>query len=88
MADVVVQMKVLPVGIEVDLNKLQEQINDVLPEGVKIYKVVEEHIAYGLKCLKVTVTMPEAEGGTDPVENAISSIEEVQRVEVELVSRL
>ena len=88
MANVVVQMKVLPVGIEVDLTKLVEQINDVLPEGVKIYKVTEEHIAFGLKCLKVTVIQPEAEGGTDPVENAISSIEEVQRVEVELVSRL
>jgi elongation factor 1-beta len=88
MANVVVQMKVLPEGIEVDLNKLQEQINDVLPENVKIYKVVEEHIAYGLKCLKVTVIMPEAAGGTDPVEEAISSIKEVSRVEVELVSRI
>ncbi|NVM54065.1 MAG: elongation factor 1-beta [Candidatus Helarchaeota archaeon] len=88
MADVVVQMKVLPVGIEVDLNKLQEQIKNVLPEGMRIYKVKEEPIAYGLKCLKVTVIMPEAEGGTDPAEEAISSISEVSRVEVELVSRL
>jgi elongation factor 1-beta len=88
MADVVVQMKVLPEGTEVDLNKLQEQIKDVLPKGVRIYKVVEEPIAYGLKCLKVTVIMPDAEGGTDPVENAIASISEVQRVEVELVSRM
>jgi len=88
MADVVAQLKVLPEGTEVDLTKLQDQIKSVLPEGVKILKVVEEPIAYGLKCLKVTVVMPDAEGGTDPVENAIASINEVQRVEVELVSRL
>jgi len=88
MAKVVVQMKVLPEGIEVDLKKLEEQINEALPEDVKIYKVVEEPIAFGLKCLKVTVLMPEAAGGTDPVENAISSIKEVSRVEVELVSRI
>ena len=88
MGEVVVQMKVLPEGIEVDLNKLQEQIKEALPEGVRIYKVKEEPIAFGLKCLKVTVIMPEAAGGTDPVENAIASITEVQRVEVELVSRM
>ncbi len=88
MADVVVQMKVLPEGIEVDLNKLQDKIKEVLPEGVKIYKIIEEPVAFGLKCLKVTVTMPDAIGGTDPVETAISSIEDVSRVEVEIVSRL
>ena len=88
MAKVVVQMKVLPEGIEVDLNKLQEQIKEVVPEDTTVYKMVEEPIAFGLKCLKVTVIIPEAAGGTDPVENAISSIKEVQRVEVELVSRV
>ncbi|MHA1650772.1 MAG: elongation factor 1-beta [Candidatus Helarchaeota archaeon] len=88
MADVVVQMKVLPEDIDVDLNKLQEQIRESLPENVRIYKVVEEHIAFGLKCLKVTVIMPDAEGGTEPVEQAISSIKGVSRVEVELVSRM
>lgn len=88
MADVVVQMKVLPEGIEVNLNKLQEKIKEVLPENTRIYKVKEEPIAFGLKCLKVTVIVPDAEGGTEPVENAISSIKEVSRVEVELVSRM
>ena len=88
MADVVVQMKVLPEGIEVDLNKLQDKIKDVLPEGMRVYKIIEEPIAFGLNCLKVTVIMPDAEGGTDPVENAISSIKNVQRVEVEIVSRM
>ncbi|MHA1263774.1 MAG: elongation factor 1-beta [Candidatus Helarchaeota archaeon] len=88
MADVVVQMKVLPEGIEVDLKKLQDQIKNVLPENAKIYKVAEEPIAFGLKCLKVTVIIPDEEGGTEPVEKAISSIKEVQRVEVELVSRM
>ena len=88
MADVVVQMRVLPEGIEVDLNNLQEQIKTVLPEGTRVYKITEEPIAFGLKCLKVTVITADAEGGTDPIENAISSIDGVQRVEVEIVSRM
>lgn len=88
MANVVVQLKVLPEGIEVDLDRLQDQIKDVLPGNARVYKIIEEPIAYGLKCLKVTVIIPDAEGGTDPVEKAISSINEVSRVEVELVSRM
>jgi elongation factor 1-beta len=86
--NVVVQMKVLPEGIEVDLGKLQEKIKAALPENADMYKVKEEPIAFGLKCLKVTVLIPDAEGGTEPVEQAILAIEDVQRVEVELVSRM
>lgn len=88
MADVVVQMRVLPEGIEVDLQKLQAQIKDVLPDNARVYKMIEEPVAFGLKCLKVTVIIPDEEGGTEPVEEAISQIKEVQRVEVEIVSRM
>ena len=88
MAGVIVQMKVLPEDIDIDLNKLQQEIKKFLPDNVTILKVIEEPIAFGLKCLKVTVLMPEAEGGTDYVEQAISSVKDVSRVEVELVSRM
>jgi len=88
MADVLVQLRVLPEGIETDLDQLQEKIKEALPEGVSIYKITEEDVAFGLKCLKVIVIMPDDLGGTDPVESAISSIEDVQRVEVEIVSRI
>ncbi len=86
MGKVLVQMRVLPEGTDISLSKLQKQITKVLPTGVTINKVVEEEVAYGLKCLKVTVIMPDAEGGTEPVETAISEIKGVNRVEVEIVS--
>ena len=88
MADVLVQLRVLPEDVDTDLEQLQEKIKEVLPEGVSIHKITEEDVAYGLKCLKVVVIMPDDLGGTDPVETAISSIQEVQRVEVEIVSRM
>lgn len=88
MTDVLVQLRVLPDGIETDLEQLQEKIRENLPEGVSIHKITEEDVAFGLKCLKVVVIMPDDIGGTDPVEAAISALEEVQRVEVEIVSRM
>lgn len=89
MADVLVQLRVLPEDVTTDLKKLQEKIKKALPTGVKIHKVTEEDVAYGLKCLKVVVIMPDnLGGGTDPVESAISSISDVQRVEVEVVSNM
>ena len=88
MADVLVQLRVLPEDTTTNLTKLQEKIKQVLPSGAMIHKVTEEDVAYGLKCLKVVVIMPDDLGGTDPVESAISSISDVQRVEVEIVSRM
>ena len=88
MADVLVQLRVLPEDTSTDLKKLEEKIKKALPTGVKVHKVTEEDVAYGLKCLKVVVIMPDDLGGTDPVESAISSLSDVQRVEVEIVSRM
>jgi elongation factor 1-beta len=88
MADVLVQLRVLPEDTTTNLKKLQEKIKKALPTGVRLHKVTEEDVAYGLKCLKVVVIMPDDLGGTDPVENAISSLSDVQRVEVEIVSRM
>jgi elongation factor 1-beta len=88
MADVLVQLRVLPEDTTTNLKKLQEKIKKALPTGVRMHKVTEEEVAYGLKCLKVVVIMPDDAGGTDPVESAISSLSDVQRVEVEIVSRM
>jgi elongation factor 1-beta len=88
MADVLVQLRVLPEDITTNLTELQEKIKKVIPPGTRVHKVTEEDVAYGLKCLKVVVIMPDDLGGTDPVETAISSISDVQRVEVEIVSRM
>jgi translation elongation factor aEF-1 beta len=48
----------------------------------------EEPIAFGLVALKLQISIPHEMAGTDPVEQAISGVEGVQRVEVEMVSML
>ena len=89
MARVAVVLKVFPSSVEIQPNQLLEKIRRVLPEGYKIEASGEEPIAFGLKALKLVVSMPEeTEGGTEQLEEIIRGIEEVNEVEVETVHRI
>jgi len=84
---VLVQLKVLPEDIDLDLEEILKKIGTILPENVIIYKYDIEDIAFGLKALKLTVTMPEeTAGGPDAVVEIIEKLDEVQRVDVGIVS--
>ncbi len=86
---VIAIMKVLPDDVETDLKKLLVDIKKKLPTGCDIVKNETEEIAYGLCAIKMQVKIPYGmEGGTQPVEDAISAITGVQRVETEMVSNL
>jgi len=45
-------------------------------------------IAFGLRALDVTVVVPDAEGGVDPIAEDISSIDGVESAEVVDVGRI
>ncbi len=86
---VIAIMKVLPDDVDTDLKKLLANIKKKLPAGCEIVKEETEPIAFGLSALKLQVKIPYSmEGGTQPVEDAISGVPEVQRVETEMVSNL
>lgn len=82
MGDVVVTMKVMPDGIEIDLNKLKEEITS----SIKPEKIEEAPVAFGLKALMVQKIIPDGAGGTDEIENKVSEIKGVQSVDVTDVS--
>jgi len=88
LAKVVATIKIFPESTEVNLEKLKEKIEKNLPQGAKIHSSSEVPIAFGLKALRLNIVLPEAEGGTDHVEKAISEIEEVSQIEVEMVRRI
>jgi len=89
MARVAVVVKVFPNSIELDLSELLERIKNALPEGFEVMDSKEEPIAFGLKALKIIITMPEeTEGGTESLEKILSSVDGVEEVEVEAVHRL
>nr|MDO8114670.1 elongation factor 1-beta [Candidatus Sigynarchaeota archaeon] len=92
-------MKVLPEDTEIDLKLLKDKITDILLNDIidkegnhkvcQLLVCVEEPIAFGLVALKIQVSMPEfMAGGTQPVEDALSKLPGIQRVECEIVTRL
>ncbi len=89
MAKVAVIMRVFPEDIDVNLENLVKEIEERLPEGYSVKAWDEEPIAFGLKALRLIITMPEeSEGGTEPLEELISQIPRVSQVEVLMVHRV
>ena len=88
MAKVVATVKIFPESTEVDLEELKAKIEEKLPEGSNIHSSEKVPIAFGLNALRVNIIVPEAEGGTDHIEKAISEIDEVSEIEVEMVRRI
>jgi elongation factor 1-beta len=89
MARVAVVLKVYPEDINIDLEELRREIERRLPQGYSLKAWDEEPIAFGLKALRLLITMPEEiEGGTEPLEQIISQVPGVSQVEVELIQRV
>jgi elongation factor 1-beta len=89
MARVAVVLKVYPEDINIDLEELRREIERRLPQDYSLKAWDEEPIAFGLKALRLFITMPEEiEGGTEPLEQIISQVPGVSQVEVELIQRI
>ncbi len=83
MATAGVQFKIMPEGIEVNLNELSEKIEESIAsfESGVFNESKEEPIAFGLKALIVTFALSEDEE-VDAVEKKIEEIEGVSSVEL------
>ncbi|MCJ7817854.1 MAG: elongation factor 1-beta [Candidatus Thorarchaeota archaeon] len=88
MARVVMTMKIMPDGVEIDLDDLLEQIKSVVTEGTDVGAVETQPVAFGLVAIRMNLVRDESLGGTDDIEAAISAVEGVAQVEVEMVSRM
>ncbi len=84
MAEVAVTVRLMPEGSEVDLAKLEAEVK----QSVKVHSVSREPIAFGLEALKIIAVVEDAEGGTDPLEKKLASIQGVGNVQVVGVTRL
>jgi elongation factor 1-beta len=76
-------LKVLPKTVEVDLDKLEEEIKRAIsPERIQ-----REPIAFGLVAILVTKLVPDEAGQVDELERKLKAIEDVGEVEVTGISR-
>ena len=82
MGEVGLQYRVLPEGLETDLDKLRNDIEKALPEGAKLRASEQRPLAFGLKALHVLIVMDDKKGGAEQVEAAVSGVPGVQSVEI------
>ncbi len=87
MGTVMAKIKVMPKSPEVNKEELKSKIKEVVENTDAICRdIVDEPLAFGLYAIYVLVEMEDKEGGTEPVENALSNLDDVESVEVESIS--
>lgn len=84
MGDVAVLFKIMPDDVETDLNAIKEAIND----AIDVDGMEEEEVAFGLKAIKVSTILADAEGGPDAAQDALEGITGVRSVELTDMNRL
>ncbi|TEU14472.1 MAG: elongation factor 1-beta [Hadesarchaea archaeon] len=84
MGEVAVTLRLMPESPEVDLTHLEAAIK----ERVKVHSISREPIAFGLEALRVVAVVPDAAGGTEPLERELVSLPGVGNVQVIGLTRL
>jgi len=88
MARVIITLKIMPDSTDVDMDNLLERVKGAIPEGTDVRANEVIPVAFGLNALRMNVAREESMGGTDDIEAAISALDGVAQVEVEMVSRM
>ena len=87
MAIVVVTIKIMPTGPDIDMNSVYDEavglvrefVDDAHKDG-EMRKEIEE-IGFGIKALRILFVMDESIGSTDELENKIKNLTNVESVE-------
>ena len=90
MGEVIALIRMMPDGVISDeaIQKIIENIKQTVKKPVKLGRVEIKNIAFGLRGVDVTVSVPDTEGGIDPVVESLSKIKDVDSVEVVDVGRI
>jgi elongation factor 1-beta len=79
---VAVLFRLMPQGVETDMDGVAKAVRTGLPSGVTLRGMQVKDIAFGLKSLLVSVVMPDTGGVLESVEHALAKVPHVESVEV------
>ncbi|EMR75407.1 translation elongation factor aEF-1 beta [Thermoplasmatales archaeon SCGC AB-540-F20] len=90
MGEVIALIRLMPDGVLSDdeIQTIIDEVRNVIKEPVKLGRVEVKNIAFGLRGLNVTVSVPDSEGGLDPVVEVFLKIDKIENVEVVDIGRI
>jgi elongation factor 1-beta len=84
MGDVAIVYRVMPEGVEVDMEKMEKAVKEAIPEGATLEGFMIKDVAFGIQALLMRVIIPDKVGGgiPDKIEERVQAIEGVASIEV------